>query len=295
MLQLLFNATFTLHDLLNLLNLLQPDFVSVHEMSVDVRYLALGGVTAILLFGTLYSVAYDTYLDTSNPVLTQLPHHLHTTHYFANKANILNLYFIKRAWGWTSAAFLTLWLTSPPHKRTVHRVIKWGVETAVWLVFTSWFFGPALLERLTAASGGECTVTLQSGTVFTVPYEYCFTRTAISRETHPSLFVGPFAESSLWVPDDRLPVLPRLRKGHDVSGHVFLLTMSVLFLVDQIRGSLRARTWSPAHACAVAFNIVLVAIWLFAISTTSVYFHSPFEKFTGYLLGVAGYAVTLLS
>jgi hypothetical protein len=27
---------------------------------------------------------------------------------------------------------------------------------------------------------------------------------------------------------------------------------------------------------------VLVAVWLFAISTTSVYFHSPFEKFTGY-------------
>ncbi|KAG1809422.1 uncharacterized protein BJ212DRAFT_1484540 [Suillus subaureus] len=246
-------------------------------MSVDVCYLAFGGITAILLFGTLYSVTYDTYLDTSNPILTQLPHHLHATHYFANKSNILNLYFIKRAWGWTSAAFLTLWLTSPPHKRTVHRVVKWGVETAAHSSF-----------------GGRVHGHPPVGTVFTVPYEYCFTRTAISRETHPSLFVGSFAESSLWVPDDRLPVLPRLRKGHDVSGHVFLLTMSVLFLVDQIRVSLRARTWSLAHACAVAFNIVLVAIWLFAISTTSVYFHSPFEKFTGYLLGVAGYIVTLL-
>lgn len=262
-------------------------------MSVDVRHAAFGGITAILLFGTLYSVTYDTYLDTSDPALTHLPHHLHTTHYFANKANILNSYFIKRAWGWTSAAFLTLWLTSPPHKRTVYRVVKWGVETAIWLVFTSWFFGPALLERLTVASGGVCTATLQSGAVFAVPYEYCLTRTAISRETHPSLFAESVAES-LWVPDDRLPVLPRLRKGHDVSGHVFLLTMSALFLVDQIRVSLRARTWSLAHACAVAFNIVLVGIWLFAIYTTSVYFHSPFEKFTGYLLGVAGYVVTLL-
>ncbi|KAG2132421.1 Fat storage-inducing transmembrane protein [Suillus bovinus] len=263
-------------------------------MSVDVRYAAFAGITAILLFGTLYSVAYDTYLDTSNPVLTHLPHHLHATHYFANKSNILNSYFIKRAWGWTSAAFLTLWLTSPPHKRTVNRVLKWGVETAVWLVFTSWFFGPALLERLTAASGGECMATFRSGDVFTVPYEYCLTRTAISQETHPFLFVGSFAESSLRVPDDRLPVIPRLRKGHDVSGHVFLLTMSVLFLVDQIRPSLYARSWSPPHACAVAFNIALVTIWLFAISTTSVYFHTPFEKFTGYLLGVAGYMVTLL-
>lgn len=283
-----------MHIFLNLLRLLALDLVSFYEMSVDVRYAAFGGITAILLFGTLYSVAYDTYLDTSNPVLTHLPHHLHATHYFANKSNILNSYFVKRAWGWTSAAFLALWLTSPPHKRTVHRVVKWGVETAVWLVFTSWFFGPALLERLTVASGGECTATLQSGTVFTVPYEYCLTRTAISWETHPFLFTGSFAESSLWTPDDRLPVLPRLRKGHDVSGHVFLLTMSALFLVDQIRVSLCARTWSLAHASAVVFNIVLVAIWLVAIFTTSVYFHSPFEKFTGYLLGVAGYMVTLL-
>lgn len=268
-----------MHDLFNLFSLLDPDLViPFHEMSVDVRYAAFGGITAILLFGTLYSVTYDTYLDTSDPSLTHLPHHLHATHYFANKANILNSYFIKRAWGWTSAAFLTLWLTSPPHKRTAHRVVKWGVETAIWLVFTSWFFGPALLERLTAASGGECTATLQSGAVFTVPYEFCLTRTAISQETHPFLFVGP----SLWVPDDRFPVVPRLRKGHDVSGHVFLLTMSVLFLVDQIRPSLYARKWSLPHACAVVFNIVLIAIWFFAISTTSVYFHTPFEKFTGY-------------
>lgn len=268
-------------------------------MSIDVRHVAFGAITAILLFGTIYSVTYDTYLDTSNPLLTHLPHHLHLTHYFANKANVLNSYFIKRAWGWTSAAFLTLWLTSPPHKRTVHRVIKWGVETAIWLVFTSWFFGPALLERLTIASGGMCTVTLESGAVFSVPNDYCLTRTAISPETHPSLFGAslwvPDAGASLWVPDDRLPVLPRLKKGHDVSGHVFLLTMSALFLVDQLRMSLRAKTWSIAHACAVAFNVVLVAIWLFAMYTTSVYFHSPFEKFTGYLLGVAGYMVTLLT
>ncbi|KAG1826485.1 hypothetical protein EV424DRAFT_1600562 [Suillus variegatus] len=233
-------------------------------MSVDVRYAAFGGITAILLFGTLYSVTYDTYLDTSDPSLTHLPHHLHATHYFANKANILNSYFIKRRMGWTSAAFLTLWLTSPHHKSGQH---------------TDWFFGPALLEGSQAASGGECTATLQSGAVFTVPYEFCLTRTAISQETHPFLFVGP----SLWVPDDRFPVVTS-----------FLLTMSVLFLVDQIRPSLYARKWSLPHACAVVFNIVLVAIWFFAISTTSVYFHTPFEKFTGYLLGAAGYIVTLL-
>lgn len=248
-------------------------------MSFEVRHAAFGAITAILLFGTIYSVIYDTYLDTSNPLLTNLPHHLHSTHYFANKANILNSYFIKRAWGWTSAAFLALWLTSPPHKRTAHKIVKWGVETAIWLIFTSWFFGPALLERLTVASGGVCTVALPSAGAFSIPNDYCLTRTAISLETHPFLFAASLSVSG---DDGRLLVVPRLRKGHDVSGHVFLLTMSVLFLVDQLRVSLRARSWSPAHACAVAFNVALVAVWLFGIYTTSVYFHLPFEKFTGY-------------
>jgi hypothetical protein len=249
-------------------------------MSVEVRHAAFGVITAILLFGTIHSVLHDTYLDTSNPLFAHLPHHLHATHYFANKSNILNTFFIKHAWGWTSAAFLALWLTSPPHQRTLHRVVKWGVETVVWLIFTSWFFGPALLERLIVASGGVCTVTLPSGVGFAIPNDYCLTRTAVSPETHPFLFAAPhISVADGWL---AMPVVPRLREGHDVSGHVFLLTMSVLFLVDQIRVSLRAKTWSRAHAVAVTFNVALVATWLLAIYTTSVYFHSPFEKFTGY-------------
>ncbi|KAJ3477894.1 hypothetical protein NLJ89_g12395 [Agrocybe chaxingu] len=43
---------------------------------------------------------------------------------------------------------------------------------------------------------------------------------------------------------------------------------------------------------AVAAQVALVGIWLFAIYTTSVYFHSPFEKFTGYVLGVASFLLT---
>ncbi|KZT19073.1 hypothetical protein NEOLEDRAFT_1142586 [Neolentinus lepideus HHB14362 ss-1] len=51
--------------------------------------------------------------------------------------------------------------------------------------------------------------------------------------------------------------------------------------------------WSNAHRYSVAFFSVLLALWLFSSYTTSVYFYSPLEKFTGYLLGVAGFSVTL--
>ncbi|KAF9222702.1 hypothetical protein BS17DRAFT_735588 [Gyrodon lividus] len=258
-------------------------------VKIDVQQAAFVTVTLVLFLGTVYSVKNNTYLDTSNPLLTNLPHPLHKTDYFANKSNLLNVWFIKRAWGWTSFAFLFLWLTSPRHTQTMRRAFLWAVESLSWLAFTSWFFGPALFERLIAASGGECTVVLPSGALFSVPHNYCFTKSALSPLTHPSLFAAP-----LILPDGPWSVVPRLRRGHDVSGHVFLLTMSILFLADQLRPSFRAASWSAMHKWAVLAATSLIAIWLIAIGTTSVYFHTPLEKFTGYLLGLAGYSLILL-
>lgn len=246
----------------------------------DTRTAAFAAITGVLLFGTLYSVQYNTSLDTSNPLLTHLPHHLQSTHYFANKSNWLNVLFIKQAWGWTSAAFFFLYLTSPPNAQTKERVFKWLAATAIWAIFTSWFFGPAVLERVIALSGGECILALPTGGTISLPKEYCLQKTRLSPATHPSLFATPFM-----APDDNWVATPRLRKGHDISGHVFLLTLSVLFLADQLRFSFRrgSNTWGNVlHKWAVGANVALVAIWLFASYTTSVYFHTVFEKFTGY-------------
>ncbi|KAL0956456.1 hypothetical protein HGRIS_002602 [Hohenbuehelia grisea] len=249
---------------------------------------AFVAVSVILLVGTTYSVLQNTYLDTSNPLLAHLPHPLHATHYFANKANFLNVMFIKRAWAWTTGAFLLAWLTAPG--AMAGRFVRWLAATAVWLAFTSWFFGPALLERVIVASGGECVLALPSGDTLSVPQEYCFTKSTISTDSHPHLFTT----STFVAPEAGWGGKPRLRRGHDVSGHVFLLTMSVLFLAEQLRPSFRVSRWSTAHACAVAANAVLIGIWLFSLWTTGLYFHTPLEKFTGYVLGVLGFAVSQL-
>src|ERR1700722_16896824 len=141
-----------------------------------------------LLIGTLYSVMFHTYLDTSNPLLANLPHPLHASHYFAAKSNPLNVYFIKKAWGWTSAAFLALWLTSPSSIRTGKRAFKWIAGTAAWMIFTMWFFGPAIIDRVIVASGGECIVNIPTGDHISVPAEFCYTKSTISPSTHPHLF-----------------------------------------------------------------------------------------------------------
>jgi len=240
-----------------------------------------------VLFGTAYSATYDTYLDTSN--LGYLPHPLHDTDYFARKDNLLNVYFIKKAWGWTSAVFLFSWFTSPSSARTKESMFKWLAETASWLVFTGWFFGPAIIERVNIASGGLCAIVLPSGDSVVVPPDYCFTKATLSPVTHPNFFTT----SLLLSPE--FHAIPRLRKGHDVSGHIFLLTMSVLFLSDHLRASFRAKEWPPLHKWAVGANLALIGTWLFACYTTSIYFHSPFEKFTGFLLGVATFSITQLA
>lgn len=247
-------------------------------ISIHTRQAAFITLTLVLFLGTVYSVKNNTYLDTSNPLLTHLPHPLHKSDYFASKSNILNVWFIKRAWGWTSFAFLFLWLTSPRRTQTLTRVVQWILASLAWLAFTSWFFGPALIERFIVLSGGECTVALPSGAAFAVPHDYCFTKVRLSPVTHPALFGAP------WVlPEAPWSTVPRLRRGHDVSGHVFLLTMSILFLADQLTPSLRTAVWPHRmHTWAVTATAGLVAIWLFALGTTGVYFHTPLEKLTGY-------------
>ncbi|KAI0364443.1 hypothetical protein BV20DRAFT_974458 [Pilatotrama ljubarskyi] len=263
----------------------------------DSRALALAAVTSVVLFGTIYSVGYDTYLDTSNPLITAQPHHLHETDYFASKKNPLNVYFTKKLWGWTTGIFLFHFFTSPSATRTRTRLTQYFIATTIWLAFTSWFFGPPVFDRLTASTGGECVLHLPTGATVHVPEQYCYTKSTISTTTHTSLF-----PASLLLPDGEWAGVPRLRRGHDVSGHIFLLTLSTLFLVDQLRLSFipppgarpSAAQWPPMHKWAVALGGVATCACIFATYTTSVYFHTPSEKLTGYVLGVAAFALTQL-
>jgi len=256
----------------------QPLIMSTITYPVKVAFVTIAFVLSV---GTLYSVFNSSYLDTSNPLLAHLPHPLQSTDYFANKSNPLNTVFIKKAWGWTSGAFALLYATSPSSIRSRNRLLQYVVVTLAWLAFTGWFFGPPLIERVVAASGGECMVAVPiSGEVISVPIEYCHTKSSLSPATHPTLFTSlttDFTRTTPW------SARPRLRKGHDVSGHIFLLTMSALFLADQITHSFNSTTlWTAVHNYAVTANVILMAIWVFATYTTAVYFHTPFEKLTGF-------------
>ena len=251
--------------------------------SRDYRNLSLSLLFVVLSLGTVYSVVFNTYLDTSDPLLAHLPHPSHEHSYFARKSNVFNQLFVKKAWGWTTAAFLVLYATSPVERRTWTRVWRWVVATGVWIVFTTWFFGPALLERVMAYSGGECVIAVAPGggppTIMSVPLEYCHAKTTITTADHPHLFT-----SSLIPPPPEFRARPRLYKGHDVSGHIFLLTLGICFLTDQLTAALhpKPRFIPRAHAYAINATLGLLAMWWWMAIMTSVYFHSPVEKLSGF-------------
>lgn len=253
------------------------------------RSVLLALLSLTVLGGTIYSVLFHTYLDTSDPQIANLPHPLHHQSIFAQKSNIFNTLFVKKAWGWTSAAFAAVWLTSPPQtRRTREAWLRWAAATVVWGSFAAWFFGPSVLERLVIRSGGTCVLQLPPESpgsipiILTVPVEYCHTRATMSPSTHPTLF----SPSLVALVDSTWSARPKLFSGHDVSGHIFLLTLSALFLHNQLEPAWKLifspQPTSLPFKLAVAASSFLSGLWLFMTLTTSIYWHIPLEKVTGF-------------
>ncbi|KAI0293366.1 Fat storage-inducing transmembrane protein, partial [Multifurca ochricompacta] len=246
----------------------------------DFRLVALILTAVAVGHGTYYSIQNSTYLDTSNPLYISQPHPLAKTYALASKRSLLNVVFLKWSWAWTTAAFLPLLFTSPIKRAS--RFLQWVFATSAWYILTSWFFGPSLLTRLTVASGGECGLHIGKAFV-TIPHTYCVTGVPVTRASHPELFpVGRFEGVDGVDAVAAGPFVPRLLRGHDVSGHVFLLTLSALFLADQFR-----QTRFSAHPFALRTSGALILLWIFSLWVTSVFFHSPSEKISGFALGVA--------
>jgi len=90
---------------------------------------------------------------------------------------------------------------------------------------------------------------------------------------------------------------PKLYSGHDVSGHIFLLTLCTFFLADQIDLSLNPRPAiiSRSHAIALNAALALLGIWWWMSLMTAVYFHNPMEKITGFVLGAIAFAITQIA
>jgi len=181
--------------------------------------------------------------------------------------------------------------------RRVRGVVRWLLVTVWWIFITQWFFGPAIIDRGFLITGGQCELVedAEAGNV----------NMGKTRQ-----FVTGVACKS---------VGGKWKGGHDISGHVFLLVLGSMFLLQEVLHvvlrSARAReertvfmsdgaVKSAEVEAQIELNsgieelgewtlgvkIVLgvAGLSLYMLLITAAYFHTAFEKLTGLLVAFSG-------
>lgn len=122
--------------------------------------------------------------------------------YFSSKRNFFNVIFVKNGWFWTTIVFL-IHCVRLRISRPQGLLMRYAITTLWWYLFTQWFFGAPLMDRIFLGTGGTCQVG--------------------DRPSHSGwTSVGCRHAAGEWT------------GGHDISGHSFLLTHASLFLWYEI-------------------------------------------------------------
>lgn len=180
--------------------------------------------------------------------------------YFSQKKNLFNVYFVKKAWFWTTLVYVAFIIGSKMACKKSSRylgsvsqiVARYAAATFWWVLFAQWFFGLPIMDRVFLLSGGNC-----EGLADTIVREGKSISSAACKRA-----------GGQWI------------GGHDPSGHVFLLVHSSLFLLFEMLPYLMAESrpkLGPAHKAGLA----ILGLWAWMLLMTSIYFHSFTEKLVG--------------
>jgi hypothetical protein len=230
--------------------------------------------------------------------------------YFAQKRNVFNVYFVKKGWFWVTLSLLLFILTHPSlgpslrptfTRRRVQATLRWASATAIWVLVTQWFFGAPLIDRSFRWTGGACEVLADPEKVAQMSEKRQFL-TASACKLNGGTWKG----------------------GHDISGHVFLLILgSALLWMEVLPAVLKSRGLREERrvrvgsgkvvktrsivdgtvktdedtqdtqeeeytklGVKVAVGVVALSWWMLLM--TAAFFHTWFEKFTGFLVAFLG-------
>ena len=258
----------------------------------------------LLAIGSLFSVLSPIAFPPNKPFAPGVTSDVHspsssttTPNYFAGKHNLLNIYFVKIGWFWTTLAFTLLqYTTNPPssQKQThyIRSLTRYALVTTAWFLTTQWLFGPALIDRSFTITGGHCEFP--------------------SVEDPGDLPLDMHAFASSVACKSRGG---RWRGGHDISGHIFMLVLSSAFLfyetyisdtnsshpsvspaaaeklahdlTDEERkaiGGWESETSARIRVWSRRFVWVVIGLDVFMIMMTAIWFHTWLEKVSGLAL-----------
>ena len=245
-----------------------PPFRHSPLLPTGLESLLLAVYPATLVLGSLFSLLDPSARATYYNASSQA--HAQPPSYFAEKRNIFNVLFVKIGWFWVTLAYTIFLFPSPIlTPRRLQGLLRYGLVTLYWIAVTQWFFGPPLIDRLFTLTGGLC-----------------------DREGVASSAACK-AVGGKWT------------RGHDVSGHVFLLALGSTFLWMEalhvvLRGSgarderliASGPTIKRAEAerqgvdlqeydrsnFGVKVVIVIAGLCWWMLLMTAAYFHTWFEK-----------------
>ncbi|KAF8543916.1 inositol phospholipid synthesis and fat-storage-inducing TM-domain-containing protein [Trichophaea hybrida] len=178
--------------------------------------------------------------------------------YFSQKGNLFNVVFVKYGWLWTTFAFL-VHCTRLRKSSKPKAALRWGLATVWWILVTQWFLGPPLMDRAFLVTGGTCEMLDTEGP------------DAMGMSKGKLLITSAACklQGGKW------------RGGHDLSGHVFLLTHASLFLWSELLPFLRAGVSGGMESGAV---FTILGMWWWMLLMTGIYFHTWTEKVTGLIV-----------
>lgn len=172
---------------------------------------------------------------------------------------------------------------------------------------TQWCFGPSIIDRIMTHTGGQCMINSVA-----VNPSLCYSRTSLTGVSNPGLFAQlPVAVQEM---DLTHPLYAGWHGGHDVSGHTFILVLGMLLLnetlipfMPYVLPSFSRFRESIPHALYASNNVfrvsskrarivniavmavalLVLTLWSSMLFLTSIYFHYPGEKLTGFLAAAA--------
>ncbi|KAM0791575.1 hypothetical protein ACM66B_006021 [Microbotryomycetes sp. NB124-2] len=261
---------------------------------------------------------------------TQFP--VPTLPYFADKRNIINQLFVKKAWAWTTLAFVLhsastylstydapsasparISLSGPSRFAVLTvNVRRYLLATLYWYYLTqkSWFgmSYPSVSRYILMKTGATCVPSSLSSSDSTNNVDNIAAAFSSESSQHSEFgraCVG--ARGEFW------------RGGHDVSGHTFMMVHATLFLYQLIAPTLplvfpslykksfsdksknAKTTYSPVEQPAPTavklttyLCLAMMALSWWMLLMTSLFFHSPAEKMSGFIFAIAGWFVSNL-
>jgi len=206
---------------------------------------------------------------------------------------------VKQGWAWITFSYFFFLATHPSTgpslevtQRRIKGALRWGIVTIWWVFVTQWFFGPAIIDRSFMLTGGQCDLVEQADAG------------NIEMDEKRQFVTGVACKA----------VGGKWKGGHDISGHVFLLVLGSMFLLEEVLhvvlrsskvkqertvimsdGAVKSADVGVQHSnedarWTLGAKVVLgvAGLSMYMLLMTAAYFHTWFEKFTGLMVAFSG-------